>query len=44
MNEDTYNEQLKEIDNKIKSRDLLIKNYDEKNQKRKTRAKLLYQQ
>jgi len=29
---------------KIKSRDLLIKNYDAENQKRKTRSKLLYQQ
>lgn len=44
MFEDEYKQTLKEIDNRVKSRDLLISNQDEKNQKRRTRAKLLLNQ
>jgi len=37
-------QKLKEINEKVGARDLLICNYDERNQKRKTRARLLLQQ
>lgn len=39
-----YKQHLKEISERINSRELLFANYDEKNHKRQTRAKLLLQQ
>lgn len=44
IEEEEYYHQLNEINERVRSRDLLITNYDEKQQKRRTKARLLLRQ
>lgn len=44
IEEEEWRQQLRDIHARVASRDLLIANYDEKNAKRQTRAKLLLEQ
>lgn len=42
--EEIYKDNIKNMEERVRSRDMLITNYDEKNNKRRTRAKLLLTQ